>query len=270
LWRKQGENTAIENNAVPEPPEPPTYWNAPTPLYYFDRWPLDTLSVASRANIRASLQEIQANFLEDHQEHFPEFNCWQNAYNVFATELERAGLLSQELIRKTIPAIVADASASARWPYGRRSSVRPSDRYTDRLGEEYYHPDYIRLFFRHSQGRIEHWLGRLELQLPSGVLQLPPVPKRKGHGGRKPVRRNAWYERIDQALSEIAAAHPKNHEEVFRFLDSRRCAIPNRKPFKGAGGWLKGFQQNRQTASVWLSQTWTRLNLPAFARGPKK
>jgi hypothetical protein len=93
---------------------------------------------------------------------------------------------------------------------------------------------------------------------------------RKTHVGKKSPRRNARYERIDQALGEIAAAHPKNHEEVFRFLDGRQVAIPNRKPFKGAGGWLKGFQQNRPAASVWLSQAWGRLDLPAFARGPKK
>jgi len=92
----------------------------------------------------------------------------------------------------------------------------------------------------------------------------------KTHVGKRSVRRNARYERIDQALGEIAAALPKNHEEVFRFLDGRQVAIPNRKPFKGAGGWLKGFQQNRPAASAWLSQAWGRLDLPAFARGPKK
>jgi hypothetical protein len=97
-----------------------------------------------------------------------------------------------------------------------------------------------------------------------------PQETRKGRNGKKPVRRNVNYEGIDRALSEISAARPKNHEEVFRFLDDRKVVIPNRKPFKAAGGWLKGFQQNRHTASAWLSQAWGRLDLPAFARGPKK
>jgi hypothetical protein len=97
-----------------------------------------------------------------------------------------------------------------------------------------------------------------------------PQGLKKGRSEKKPARRNAKYERIDKALREISAARPKNHQEVFRFLDDRRVVIPNRKPFKAAGGWLKGFHHNRHSASAWLSQVWARLGLPAFARGPKK
>jgi hypothetical protein len=86
----------------------------------------------------------------------------------------------------------------------------------------------------------------------------------------KPIRRNAKYQEIDRALREIAAARPKNHEEVFRSLDGRKVFMPNRKPFKVAGGWLKGFQQNQPAARTWLSQAWARLKLPPFAPGPKK
>ena len=119
---------------------------------------------------------------------------------------------------------------------------------------------------------------------PAFGVSEPPVPAKKNtgttaqeaqgpqesHKGKKPVRRNARYEGIDEALREIAAARPKNHEELVRFLENRKVAIPNRKVFKSAGGWLKGFQQNPHDASAWLSQAWRRLGLPAFARGPKK
>jgi hypothetical protein len=87
---------------------------------------------------------------------------------------------------------------------------------------------------------------------------------------RKPARRSRKYEEIDRALVDVSKACPNNHEEVFRFLDERSVAIPNREPFKAAGGWLKGFQRNRHTARSWLSQAWGLLGLPAFARGPKK
>lgn len=97
-----------------------------------------------------------------------------------------------------------------------------------------------------------------------------PQELRKDRSGKKPVRRNVRYERIDRALREISEARPKNHEEVFRFLDDRKVAVPNRKSFKAKGGWVKAFQQNRHSASAWLSQAWGRLGLPAFARGPKK
>ena len=93
---------------------------------------------------------------------------------------------------------------------------------------------------------------------------------RKDRDGKKPVRRNVRYEGIDRALHEISGARPKNHEEVFRFLDNRKVVVPNRKPFKAAGGWVKAFQQDPHSASAWLSQAWGRLGLPAFARGPKK
>jgi hypothetical protein len=88
-------------------------------------------------------------------------------------------------------------------------------------------------------------------------------------------RRNAKYEAIYKALREISEAAPKNHEEVFRSLDGRKVdgrklVPPSRKPFKGAGGWLKGFQQNQPAARTWLSQAWARLDLPPFAPGPKK
>ncbi len=99
--------------------------------------------------------------------------------------------------------------------------------------------------------------------------QTAPVAK-ESRKAKNPARRNVKYEGIDRALSEISEARPKNHEEVFRFLDDRRVAIPNREPFKFAGGWLKGSQQNRHDATAWLSQTWGRLGLPAFAPGPKK
>ena len=86
----------------------------------------------------------------------------------------------------------------------------------------------------------------------------------------KAARRNTKYEGIDQALIEISKAQPKNHLEVFGFLANRDVPIPSRKPFKPAGGWLKGFKQDPHRASAWLSQAWGRLGLPAFARGPKK
>jgi hypothetical protein len=97
----------------------------------------------------------------------------------------------------------------------------------------------------------------------SGSLKESRKPK-------KPKRRNPKYEAIDLALVSISEAQPKSHEEVFRFLNDRKVAIPNRKPFTAARGWLRGFQQNRHAASAWLSQAWARLGLHPFAPGPKK
>jgi len=97
-----------------------------------------------------------------------------------------------------------------------------------------------------------------------------PEGHRQARVAKKPIRRSPKYEKIDCRLSEISKARPKNHAEVFQFLDGGKVPLPNRKAFKSAGGWLKGFQKDRPAASAWLSTAWTRLKLPAFDRGPKK
>jgi hypothetical protein len=121
---------------------------------------------------------------------------------------------------------------------------------------------------RHSAdlGTTGHSKGQ-----PTGgnTAQETQGPK-ESHKGKKPLRRNEKYEGIDSALREFAKARPNSHQEVFRLLDDRKVAIPSRKPFKSAGGWWKGFQQNRHSATAWLSQVWGRLGLPPFPRGPKK
>lgn len=137
-----------------------------------------------------------------------------------------------------------------------------------------------------AQGIAEIESGNADQSASKSALDIsePPAPGKNNaganapegqranarHKAKKPLRRNKRYERIDKALLEFAATQPKSHQEVFRLLDDRKVAIPNRMPFKAAGGWLKGFQQNRYLARVWLSQTWGRLNLPAFSPGPKK
>jgi hypothetical protein len=85
---------------------------------------------------------------------------------------------------------------------------------------------------------------------------------------RQPTRRGPRYEAIDKELIAISAALPKSHEEVFRSLEGR-IKIPNAEPFKSAGGWVSGFQQNPSKARSWLSKVWSRLNLAPFPRGPK-
>ena len=119
---------------------------------------------------------------------------------------------------------------------------------------------------------IPHIRGSVpsESEQPGDALRAPrePVPK-KNRGPKKPVRRSKRYEAIDEILSEIAESQPKNHAAVFEQLDGR-VKPPAAEPFKSAGGWLEGFQQDPPTARSWLSKNWGRLQLPPFDRGPKK
>ena len=115
------------------------------------------------------------------------------------------------------------------------------------------------------------FVQKVLLATAPGSLQSASASEKLSSGelARKP-RRSPRYEAIDKALREFAEARPESHQEVFRLLEDRRVATPNRRPFKPAGGWLKGYQQDRHAASVWLSQAWRRLGLPPFARGPQK
>ena len=108
---------------------------------------------------------------------------------------------------------------------------------------------------------------------PSGILRdthavTPDLSVGDRNDKRKRVRRNAKYEGIDEALREIAKSRPKAHEEVFQALEGR-SKLPNAEPFKTAGGWHAGFKKDAVAARAWLSKAWSRLNLPAFLRGPK-
>ena len=85
---------------------------------------------------------------------------------------------------------------------------------------------------------------------------------------RKPSRRRQGYSKIDDRLTAISAAKPKDHEGVFRLLDGV-VRIPYTEPFQSSRGWIAGFQKNPKAARVWLSKRWGLLNLPAFPRGPK-
>jgi hypothetical protein len=86
---------------------------------------------------------------------------------------------------------------------------------------------------------------------------------------KKPGRRNQKYKAIDQALQKIAESHPRTQEAVFSALEGR-VGYPPAEPFESARGWMAGFGRDPRAARAWLSKRWGKLDLPAFARGPKK
>ena len=102
------------------------------------------------------------------------------------------------------------------------------------------------------------------------AIKGPPTNQPIRLSSQKRTRQSLRYKTMDQTLTAIAEAKPKTHAEVFRALDGRHVALPGAAPFATAHGWLAGFQKDPQRAHAWLSKTWSRLNLPAFPRGPKK
>jgi len=86
---------------------------------------------------------------------------------------------------------------------------------------------------------------------------------------KRPVRRNQKYEKIDDALQEIADSRPSTQEAAFQSLDDRRVVTPSAEPFMTARGWMAGFRRDEAAARAWLSKRWAELNLPPLPRGPK-
>jgi len=86
---------------------------------------------------------------------------------------------------------------------------------------------------------------------------------------KKPGRRNQKYKAIDEALQKIAESRPRTQEAVFSALEGR-VGYPPAEPFESARGWMAGFGRDPRAARAWLSKRWGELDLPAFARGPKK
>ena len=85
----------------------------------------------------------------------------------------------------------------------------------------------------------------------------------------KPLRRNARYKAIDEALHKIAESRPRTQEEIFQYLERQRVVIPPAEPFTAARGWMAGFQRDTAAARAWLSKRWAELDLPPLPRGPK-
>lgn len=216
----------------------PPYLDDPTPLHYFDRWPLEGLGAASRSQIKASLRKVHAEFLENKAGDLPEIHCWRRAYDVFAIQFEEASLLTEDIIRKTIPAMVADAGASGRWAFGRFSSIMPSGDRAQRLGQEYYHPDRIRLFFKFIEGRIVELSGKLDVQ-----------HSKEDGGARRRPEPNDDFETLTSGETESPDAH---RAPVILFEQNKKQEADQASRAKARSDWL-----DQKLAQ---HQTWTSYN----------
>jgi hypothetical protein len=222
----------IQNAALSLPP----YWEDPTPVYYFERWPLQALSGLAKGQIKAELAKIHADILENKAGERPEIDGWRRAYNVFASAFEAANLLTEDLIRKTIPEMVADAGTSGRWPLGRFSSILPSGDHSQRLGQEFYHPGRIWLFFKYIEGRIVEWGGKLDLQHSKedrGAQQPTGEPTRAGDAHNSTQSSSAaWLAGSpEDRLQAFIGAHPGTTLADIKY--SARVHTPDFQDWRG-------------------------------------
>jgi hypothetical protein len=155
-WRKY-EAQVLPHIAVgPEPRAPDQ--EALSPILYFELWPLENLPKAARTRIKAKLSEMHGAFLDNKLS--DEVDCWRRTYDLMAEELNSADLLSEDLLKRIIPGITADAAAGAGWsrePFGR---VRPTGVFSERFGSQFYPIWRLSAFFEALKGRTTHWMGQ--------------------------------------------------------------------------------------------------------------
>jgi hypothetical protein len=246
------------------------------PLQWFNKWGLESLVPAARDRIREALTDAHADIIDSGADDGSQVRwaSMKKVFDVIAAQYLDAGLLTESMLNDTIPRMVYDAAVSGRWQTG---SLGKNSSCTLQYGHHWVPHDVPKMLAALLESRVWRLRGKLgrESGMPTQTAEfgsLAPVGPQGPKRGRKTkirARQNAKYEEIDDALRSISEAQPKNHEEVFRSLDQWKVALPRRKLFKVAGGWLKGFQKNQPKASVWLSQRWGRLALPPFAPGPK-
>lgn len=235
----------------------------PDPIKWLDAWSVPSLSPDHRKRIKAQLFEADAAFWKSPDDQSASVNTMRLAFDGIAKVLLDEGILTEQLLENDIPVLVWESAIAGGWYTF--ASETPKSIFPERIGHYWVwrdeNHDSKRLFRSETSSFLASLLhGSGEKNRDKGAAA----------SNRRSCRRNKQYQAIDKALREVAAAQPNSHEEVFRMLDDRKIALPNRKTFKSAGGWLKGFYQNRHSASAWLSQNWARLGLRAFPRGPKK
>jgi hypothetical protein len=95
-----------------------------------------------------------------------------------------------------------------------------------------------------------------KITIPRTVQQVDRCKRGTSRG------RRSQYPRIEEALREIADAHPCSYAEVFGQLQERATEFPRAHPFKVAGGWRAGHKKDPRSANVWLAKIWRKLGLP--------
>jgi hypothetical protein len=145
-----------------------------------------------------------------------EVDWWRETYDLMAEELNSAGLLSEDLLKRGIPEITADAAAGAGWsrePFGR---VRPTGVFSERFGSQFYPVWRLSAFHEALKGRTTHWKG----QACGASTARPP----DGKGPKKAI--GALVIRRRQILrNRIANKNLQGMEGLARYTGSTQSAL---------------------------------------------
>ena len=259
----------------------PTQTDRQDPCQWIDEWSVPGMSGDHRQRIRAQLLKADAAFCRSPDPSAAAVDCMRLAFDGVARVLFESGILAAQLLRNEIPSLVWDSAIAGGWWC--LASETQQEIFPEPVGHYWVWRDDSRDWPGLFRAEAAEWTARLleapepaekSAAAPDGTklpaATSPTASQLASSGlGRKAARRNPRYKAIDDALRNVAQARPSSHEEVFAALEGR-VRPPNAEPFQSEGGWLAGFRRNKACARAWLSKAWSRLELPAFPRGPKR
>jgi hypothetical protein len=230
----------------------PSYWGNPNPLFYYSTWPLSGLSKRAKLRIASGLLRIHANYLESDKTDWvvAQHKCWWQAYDLIAEEFDEAHLLDFIALRTTIPMMVADASASARWQRGRACSSIARDEFQTRIGSEWYRDSWFAgILMQGLAGRVLAWEAKLLLK--------PKTRQKRGQERQQAVPHPNTVQ-ITKAIEEILRRGKPSAEDLCKELYRRRGPLPPDVRWK-ADRWDEAFLHDRSAVRTWISKALAKL-----------
>jgi hypothetical protein len=200
-WREY-EAQIVPAIAVPTVALVSDHDEAANPLSYFPVWPPESLSAEARSRIRAGLAEIHGAFLDHNLKDDVEY--WRRAYDLIAAEFAQLRLLSEALVNRRIPEIVADIVAAAGWSQEPLGRVRPTAIFSDRFGSQFYPPWRQISFLEALKGRVAHWSGQLHLKEPTTTPDPPEPPSRNLKAHRHAILKDFIKQRGLEGMAGLA------------------------------------------------------------------
>lgn len=207
---------------------------AATPLMYSANWALENLPPKARKVLKAGLLEIHGSHLDSKTGYV---ECCRNAYDLIASEFDRAKLLSQEALQRTIPEMIADASAGAGWAAESLGRTTPTAIFNVPFGSQFYPPWRLESFLESLEGRMTWWSSRM--------LKIPTLDRR-GRPGRPPrSKRHKTIAYIVESVGSDWSTDPAKLLQVAEQMDDKGIPLDRRSLRDGVESWKDKHDDDR-------------------------
>lgn len=178
------------------------------PRRWFDTWGLDHLSADARGRIKEGLADAHADVVESGKEDGDRVReaCMKKAFALFAAEYLDAGLLTESMMKESLPQNVYDAAVSGAWATGtlERNSVC-----TLRFGHYWVPASIPKMLEASFEAQAWRLRGKLEVKTRSVASESGPDPAVTSEAAADPAQ-DKPHDRIEapsheQVIAERAA-----------------------------------------------------------------